>query len=340
VTRPEGETGSWLIGGAGRSGKTTLANILAANSRTIAGFPLEGVFHVYLQRRFPFFRHQRLRVMREYLSRPRYMNAARTEVEYPTDHFEANAEKLIAELPDTVDNPVALFAWLLDRYAESRDKSNWAVFDLLPELRYETYRRLIPGIRLAVMRRDPREAIAEGLFWRTYPDAPADRARRFKSMLFQWSLSYAVTQSLSARFGDEILSVSFNKLLTDDAEEQRRIASAFDMDIAAVREAFAFQPSFTFTEGRGFCGPDGAWHHLLDDEELAQIDAAANGHARHPDMRALLALAPHAPVLARSIGDTLMYPRTNLIRRANALRQGLRDTAAGIRLALRAEPRS
>ena len=278
--------------------------------------------------------------MREYLSRPRYINAARTEVEYPTDHFEADADKLIAALPDKIDNPVALFGWLFDRYAESRDRMNWAVFDLLPELRYTTYRRLIPGIRLAVMQRDPREAIAEGLFWRTYPDPPADRARRFKSMLFQWSLSCAVTRSLSLQFGNDILPISFNELLTDNSDEHSRVARAFDMDVAAVREAFTFHPSFTFTEGLGFRGPDGAWHHLLDDEELEQVHAVANGRALHPDMRALLALAPHAPVLARSIGDTLIYPGTNMIRRINAFRQALRDTEAGIRLALQAEVRS
>jgi hypothetical protein len=77
VTTSQQDSGAWLIGGAGRSGKTTLYNVLAANSRSVAGFPLEGVFHVYLQRRFPFFRQQRRRLMHEYLTRLRYMDAAR-----------------------------------------------------------------------------------------------------------------------------------------------------------------------------------------------------------------------------------------------------------------------
>ena len=332
-------SGSWLIGGAGRSGKTTLANVLAANSQSVAGFPLEGVFHVYLQRHFPFFRHQRLRLLREYLNRPRYMDAARSRVEYPLDYFDADAESLVGELPETIDNPIALFGWLLDRFAASQGRQSWAAFDLLPELRYETYRRLIPGVRLAVMRRNPEEAIAEGLFWRSYPNPPADRERRFKNMLFQWCLSTAVTQSQSARFGDDVVTFSFNKLLAADEDEQQRLAMTFDMEQAAIQDAFAFEPHFGFRKNRGFKGPDGTWRHLLTDRELEHIAAAVRGRALYRDVRTLLALAPRMPVLARSTGDFIMYPRLNAVRRLNALRQRAQDAAAGIRAYWRAEIR-
>ena len=339
MTTPQQHSTSWLIGGAGRSGKTTLANVLAANSRSVAGFPLEGVFHVYLQRRFPFFRHQRRRLMHEYLTRPRYMDAARTRVEYPLDYFDADAESLVGELPDTIDNTIALFGWLLDRYAASLGRQSWAVFDLLPELRYTSYRSLIPGIRLAVMRRNPEEAIAEGLFWRSYPDPPVDRERRFKSMLFQWCLSTAVTKSLSARFGDDAISFSFNKLLAADENEQQRLAETFDMDRAAIQDAFAFEPQFGFQNDRGFRGPDGVWRNLLTDGELEHIAAAVRGQALYRDIRILLALAPRMPVLARSAGDFIMYPGTHVTRRVNALRQRAKDAAAGVRAVLGAETR-
>ena len=331
MTTSQQDSGAWLIGGAGRSGKTTLSNVLAMHSRSVAGFPLEGVFRVYLQRRFPFFRHQRLRLLREYLTRPRYIDAARTRVEYPIDHFDADAEDLARELPDEIDNPIALFGWLLDRYAASRGKQSWAVFDLLPELRYVTYRRLIPGIRLAVMRRDPEEAIAEGLFWRSYPDPPIDRERRFKSMLFQWCLSATVTRALSMRFGDDVVTFSFNKLLAADENERQRLAMTFDIDRAAIQDAFAFEPHFKFQADRGFKGPDGHWRHLLTDRELEHIAAAVEGRALYRDVRALISLAPRMPVLARSTGDFIMYPGKNATRRVNALRQRASDAAAGIR---------
>lgn len=305
----------------------------------MAGFPLEGVFHVYLQRRFPFFRHQRLRLMHEYLSRPRYMDATRTRVEYPTDHFEADADQLIRDIPQTIDNPIALFSWLLDRYAASLGRQHWAVFDLLPELRYPTYRKLIPGIRLAVMRRDPQEAIAEGLFWRSYPESPDDRERRFKSILFQWCLSNTVTRAMAARFGDDVASFSFNALLAGNRDEQGRLARTFDMEPDAIQKAFSFEPNFVYRSDRGFKGPDDAWRHLLTDRELAHIAAAERNRSIYRDIRILLAVAPRAPVFARTFGDSMMYPGTNLTRRLNTLRQRAFDANAGLRAALRSEGR-
>ena len=116
-------THAWLIGGAGRSGKTTLADSLQAHSRTIAGFPLEGVFHVYLQRRFPFFRHQRQRLLAEYMDRPRYMDALRTKGGTPAAIISKWMSKSsTTALPDGIDNPIGLFAWLLDRYAADQGR--------------------------------------------------------------------------------------------------------------------------------------------------------------------------------------------------------------------------
>ena len=323
--------GPWFIGGAGRSGKTTLANVLAAHSATVAGFPLEGVFHVYLQRSFPFFRQQRERLLNEYLKRPRYMDAERSRVEYPTDHFDVDTQSIANEIPDTVDHPIRLFGWLLDRFAASRGKQTWAVFDLLPELRYATYRKLLPGARLVVMRRDPAEAIAEGMFWRSYPDAPPNRARRFKAMLFQWSLSRAVTDAHKRRFGGDVVEFAFSRLVTGDTQELGRLADTFDMDPAAVRGAFDFKPGYEHHTDKGFLGPDGTWRPLLSPDELDHIAAAENGKIRYPSLRISLALAPFAPNLARSLGDFVLDPRTVAVRRLNALRQRAADAVAGLR---------
>jgi len=328
------QSGPWLIGGAGRSGKTTLANTLATASNSIAGFPLEGVFHVYLQRRFPFFRHQRRRLLHEYLTRPRYIDAQRSQVERPIDYFAGDVNALANELPNDIDSPIPLFAWLLDRYAIAHGRQTWAVFDLLPELRYASYRKLIPGVRLAVMRRAPEEAVAEAMYWRSYPDPPPDRSRRFWSMLFQWRLSQVVTQSLAARFGDDIAEFSFNALIDGDEAEQTRLGAAFDMERNAISDAFAFTPPFRYRSGDGFCGPDSMWRNLLTDDELANIAAAASGNMWRRDLRALLAIAPAFPMLARNLGDFTMYPGTFTVRRVNAFRQLAADTAAGVRLTL------
>ena len=327
-------TGSWLIGGAGRSGKTTLADALRAHSRTVAGFPLEGVFHVYLQRRFPFFRHQRRRLITEYMDRPRYMDALRTKVERPRDHLVAGSEQLAEAVPDGITNPISLFAWILDRYAEERGKQAWAVFDLLPELRFATYRRLLPGARLVVMQRTPEEAVAEALFWRTYPDAPEDRQRRFQNILFQWCLSRRVAELHRERNPDAVAIFSFNALVRGDEDEIERMANTFDMNPDDVRSAFGFDPPFSHVEGGAFRGPDGNVRTLLTDRELADIRQVAAGHYPRRDLAVLLGLAGVAPVLARGLGDFLMYPGMIIRRRMNALRQRAADASAGIRLFL------
>lgn len=327
-------TRAWLIGGAGRSGKTTLSDALRAHSRTIAGFPLEGVFHVYLQRRFPFFRHQRRRVLTEYMNRPRYMDAARTRVERPRDHLRIDVDELAQGIPDDITDPIGLFAWMLDEYAAEQGKSAWAIFDLLPELRFTTYRRLVPGAKLVVMQRAPEEAVAEALFWRTYPDAPEDRRRRFKNILFQWCLSKQVTDIHRRAFPDAVAVFSFNALVGGDEEEIGRVADTFAIDRNTVRQAFDFAPPFSYRSGLGFTGPDGETHQLLSEAELAEVHAAAAGQFANADLALLLRLAVRAPVTARWLGDVRLYPGMMLRRRINTLRQRAVDALAGLRLFL------
>lgn len=332
MIKPDVSAQPWLIGGAGRSGKTTLAEVLLAHSRSVAGFPLEGVFHVYLQRRFPFFRAQRARLLAEYANRPRYMDAERSKVEFPRDHIEADIESLAQQIPDRIDHPIKLFAWFLDRFAAEHGRTGWAVFDLLPELRYTTYRRLLPGAKLIVMRRAPQEAIAEAVFWRSYPEPPEDRRRRFQNMLFQWCLSQRVSDQLAARYPDDVHIFSFNALLAGDPDTRSGLAEKLAIEIDDINSAFAFSPPYRFDGERSFQGPDGATRDLLTDNELTQVSRALAGHYPRADLALLLRIAPHAPVLAQSLSNLLLHPRTMLTRYRNALRQRVTDLLAGLRL--------
>jgi len=260
----------------------------------------------------------------------------RTKVERPSDHFDVDVEELATALPDRIDNPIGLFAWLLDRYAADRNRKGWAVFDLLPELRYATYRKLIPGVKLVVMQRAPEEAVAEALFWRSYPEAPEDRRRRFQNVLFQWCLSRAVTDSHRKRHPEDVVVFSFNDLTRGDPSALSQMAATFDMDIEALRGAFDFTPPFGYHADEGFKGPDGVMHKLLSDQERDDIAKAIEGKFSRRDLAILIALAPRAPVFTRDLGDFLLYPGTILKRRKNALRQRVVDALAGLRLSLRA----
>ena len=48
--------GPWLIGGSGRSGKTTLVNLIDKSNNSIFGFPLELLINVYDNEYVPNFR--------------------------------------------------------------------------------------------------------------------------------------------------------------------------------------------------------------------------------------------------------------------------------------------
>jgi len=327
--RPAGQT-PILIGGTGRTGKTLLTIALKDGPGQIAGFPLEGVFHTYLKRRFPFFMGQRPRLAWEYINRPRYMDAARTHVERPSKYLGPQTYTAIASLPQKIGHQIKLIGWILDRFAEAGGRQSWAAFDLHPEFRYAAYRRHICGLRLAVMRRDPRATIAANLFWRSYPDAPPDRRKRFLNALFLLNLSDAVTERLARKYPGSVVRFSFDALVKGDSEELRRVSEFFDAGIDAIRDAFAFEPHFAFDTARGTLGPDGQWTALLSDAEIAEIAEAERGPMRHPILGPLVRLGRHAPNQARALADFYLYPSHILLRQANAVRQILKDTRAGV----------
>lgn len=318
-----------LIGGTGRTGKTRLAIALMGGSGPVAGFPLEGVFHVYHKRRFPFFSAQRQRIVREYVERPRYVDASRSEVERPSQYLDRDIVQLVTTLPAHFDHQVKLIGWTLDQFAIGHGRTTWAAFDLHPEFRYETYRRLIPGLRLAVMRRNPCATIAANLFWRSYPNPPADRRRRFLNSLFLLCLSNVATKSLEHRYPDSVTDFNFEALVAGDTDELLRLAHYFSTEPEPIRAALALEPHFSFDPARGFLGPDGAWASLLTPVEIKTITRAQKGHMPHPLLGPLVVLGRYAPNKARILAELYLYPGQTLRRQLNAMRQIVVDLRAG-----------
>ena len=68
----------WLVGGPARNGKTTLVNTLYDNKCSKIGFPLEGLFLVYLRNNYPFFKLHKKEILLEYLSRSRYTDTKKS----------------------------------------------------------------------------------------------------------------------------------------------------------------------------------------------------------------------------------------------------------------------
>lgn len=326
------DLGPTLIGGASRSGKTFLSLALSDASGPVAGFPLEGVFHLYYRRRFLYFDAQRTRIIREYLNRPRYITGERNKTARPIDYMTQTIEALTDTAPRSINNQISLISWLLDQFCEGMERTSWAAFDLHPEFLYKTYRRFIPNLRLAVMQREPISAIAASLFWRTWPNPPPDRRQRYLLMLAHWHLSRIVSRALAEEYPGLVAQFSFDRLCSGDKDEHSKLAEFFSLPTNSIKKSFDFIPHFSFHPNRGFLGPDNTWKHVLDETELEEIRSLENGHVPDPFIRSLLALGVQAPVLTRQMIEGYLYPAKAARRRWNSFKQLIIDTQEGLRL--------
>ncbi len=339
----------WLVGGPGRCGKTRLVLALWNNPGLLAGFPLEGLFTVFAKRRVPFFRARRALVLEEYLSRPRYVDAERAVSERPTQYFTSSLAELKAALPADVGHKIALLDWALSRFAQENGRQSWAAYDLHPEFLYESFRRHVADLKLAVMMRDPREAVCAMLFWRTYPRRGADHNQRFKHSLILWCLGVQTGRILARRRPGDVFVFDFNALVEGNPVECRRVAQHLHIEETAVRAAFDFASHFDYDADDGFLTPDGSRAHLLSAQELAEVTLLAAPYYGHemrfglaqPRVdprrgfvifaRAVLRLGRIAPNLARMIADLTYYPGRHAKRLVNGVRRFCHDLLGGLR---------
>lgn len=334
-TRP---AGPWLVGGPGRCGKTHLVLTMWAQRGIVAGFPLEGLITVYSRRWPPFTRRRSRSLLAEYLTRPRYIDAERDKSEAPLKYFSSKIEQLRSALPDSKRRPVEIIGWVLDRFAEENGGETWAAFDLHPEFGYRRFRRQLPGLKLAVMRRDPREAVCAALFWRGAPDGRQARDRRFKHSLIGYCLGLQTARRLARRWPDDVHCFDFNALIAGDGNELERVQSCFDLQAETLAEAYGITPYFHYQPGQGFLLPDGSREHLLEQTEMAEIFAlsgigTADASFGEQGRRSFLAFARAVlllgrlttPDAARLLSDLAYYPRRTVQRRINGLRQFASD---------------
>lgn len=320
----------WIVGGPGRCGKTHLVMTLRALGSPVIGFPLEALFTVFNRRKLLFLAPEPARLAREYLERDRYTDAARAQSEKPSQYFSTPSADLVAALPPTGKHPIQVIGWLLDRFARDHQGKGWAAFDLHPEFYYPAFRRLLPGLKLAVMVRDPREAVAAALCWRGVPEAGTARDGRFKHSLLLYVLSHQTARMCERRWPDDVVFLDFNALTSGDAGELDRVARAFEISASQLKETYRFKPDFQHQSGEGFLTRYGRRSHFLTPVELAEVAAltrvvpATRAKGRQPFLafaRAVLALGRISPNAARTIVDWIYYPRRTMTRRINVIRQ-------------------
>ena len=242
-------------------------------------------------------------------------------------------------MPERLRHPVSVIGWTLDRFAEENGGETWAAFDLHPEFRYPRFRRLLPEVRLFVMTRDPREAIAAALFWRGDPDGMRDA--QFKHRLILWCLSLQTGRRLSRRWPSHVHVGDFSALVSGDLAARQQVARCFGVGLDVVDQAYGFTPHFQFDAERGFLLPDGRRVQLLSAVELREISILTSREYStgitdvRPRWRflflarAVLALGYISPGFSRAVADLVYYPRRYILRRFN----GVRRLVADLRLA-------
>jgi hypothetical protein len=342
--QPNGRQAPWLVGGPGRSGKTTLVHALFKANGPVAGFPVEGLFPFYLKRRFLFFPRRRRALLKEYLTRPRYMDSERDETLCPIEFYRDPLPDILDAIPNSAGQPIQLMDWALRRFAHDRGGQNWAAFDLHPEFRFPTFRRHIAGLRLAVAVRDPCQSLADMMYWRPYGEGTPRPHRRFKHSLIMWCLSLQTAQRLIRRHPGEVMLFSFDALIHGDREECEKLAAAFGLAAETVRGAFDFKPR------GGALAPSGETNEpILTDSEAAEIAllclpmagdlvrhfaaAPADAEAARPGFlrlaRGILALGRVSPRLARLAADFIYFPGNSSQRMVNSLRRMVEDNVRG-----------
>ncbi|MFQ5953477.1 MAG: hypothetical protein ACE5JZ_00260 [Kiloniellales bacterium] len=336
----------WLIGGPGRSGKTTLALALNKGEGPVAGFPVEGLFTYYLKRRFLNFPVHRRQLLAEYLTRPRYMDSDRDVVRRPIEFFHRPLTDILARIPATVRHRIDLIDWALQRFAEDNGRRTWAAFDLHPEFRYPSFRRRIPGLKLAVMVRDPRRSLHDMMHWRRTPIGTPRFERRFRHSLVMWCLGLQAARRRARRYPGDVVLFCFDALIRGEAQECARLADAFGMQAEALRAAFAFEPALRPEEGNqaDHPGPDFSAPYLAEIDLLCRplagefvrqfaAPAAATRAARRGFLRVarlLLALGRVSPRLARLAADFVYFPANSARRMGNSLLRVARDNLHAI----------
>ncbi|MCG8507601.1 MAG: hypothetical protein MI741_00085 [Rhodospirillales bacterium] len=329
----------WLIGGPARCGKSALAEALSRRDGSLAVMRVDALLHRY-RGDGPFRTDTEARAfLQTYLERPRFMDPQRSETLRPMDDFPAPSAEILDEAsPRAGMDGLGVIAAALDAMARMRGRPGWVALDLHPEVHFRAYADAISELNLAVCVRDPLEAVAAALYWRTYPQRAAQVNRRLGHAAALWRLSVAIALNLREVFPDRVTLISSNDMFAGQAPLPPDLATT----AADFARLFGGSPYFASrqTDGRlEFHCPDGSWRQLLDDDEIAAMEPLRRSwrHAaeliarRDTEDRSGWGLVETAvrwrPDLCKSTIDLVYTPKTALGRQARQVRTLLRKLA-------------
>ena len=260
-----------LIAGPARCGKSTLAAALVCENDSPAVLTVDALFPVFCSYKPLGSLAERIRFVSDYLRRPRFIDPNRTKVRSPADDIGDGIETVVEEtVKKDAPAPVSLIGAALDSWAENIGKRAWIAPDLHAEIYFKELLKWLPNLRMIVLLRDPREAVAASLYWRTYPKRVGGGWRMMLHKLLLWCLSADVGCRLSHSMPDRVGVVFMDAFQKTSQGMMRDPLPGFVFPSRPVMNETT--PYFSYAEGRGWLGPDGCWQPLLSDQERGMIE--------------------------------------------------------------------
>lgn len=318
----------WVIGGPSRCGKSSLALALSQSDNDHAVLQVDALLHRNRKRLCS--QKETQEFIRKYLERPRYMDAECKIQRTPLDDFESNIETIATEIrKKKIDTQLGAINELLKIMAKQKNKKNWVALDLHPEFYFEEYKKIIPELKLLVVNRDPKEAIAAYLYWRTYPNRVKSASRLLRYKLFLWCLSQQKTQQLIKKYQSDIKTVTLQQMLNETSE----LPKSFKGN--KVKDTCGAIPYFSYNAKKGFYMPDGTWKHVLNKNEIMLINMVS-GKRIEPEsgiskilgsyvlIKSALLFARVFPLYTKAVFDISLFPLVNVKRLRDKVKAILR----------------
>lgn len=275
VSTQMGSASGILIAGPARCGKSTLAASLVETNDSHAVLTVDALFPAFYSSKALQSLDERIRFVSDYLRRPRFIDPNRTKVRSPADDIGDRIETVVEEtVKKDASAPVSLIGAALDSWAENIGKSAWIAPDLHAEIYFKELIKLLPNLRMIVLLRDPREAVAASLYWRTYPKRVVGGWRMMLHKLLLWCLSADVGCRLSHAMPDRVGVVFADALQNTSQGMMREPLPGLVFPSRPVMNETT--PYFSYMEGRGWLGPDGCWQLLLSDQERCMIEQVSS----------------------------------------------------------------
>lgn len=264
-----------LISGPPRCGKTTAATHLRqAAPKRIAVMTVDALLLAMRREDAPSTLQARKDFTTHYLTRPRFIDAAKSQSRRPVDDFGCDLTAVASEAARSeAYGALQLANAALRASAEASDCDCWVAPDLHAEFVFADLAASSSDVALVTVLRDPREAIAAALYWRTFPDRASGGRRILRSRLLHWCLSADVAARLHTAFP---VQAFVQRLRSRDRGLDGAAWPGFQAVGDAITAAGADPMHFDRDVSRGWLCPDGAWRALLSDAELHLIETLAH----------------------------------------------------------------